>query len=117
MHMNKRGQALVEFIIVLPVFILLIFGFIDFGKIIYVKNEISNILPDVKEMYEKGKDNEDIKNFVKKNNKDNVLEITKDETLVTFKVYRKMSLITPGLGIVMDNPYKVESSLVIEDEK
>ena len=36
--MNKRGQALIEFVLVLPVLLLLIFAFIDFGRIIVCKN-------------------------------------------------------------------------------
>ena len=36
---NEKGQALVEFIIILPVFLLLVFCVVDFGRIISLKNE------------------------------------------------------------------------------
>ena len=39
---NKKGQALVEFVIILPIFILLVFCLIDFGRIISIKNDLEN---------------------------------------------------------------------------
>ena len=41
--MNKKGQALVEFVIILPVIILLFFGAVDFGRIIIKTNELENL--------------------------------------------------------------------------
>ena len=37
-----RGQALVEFALVLPVFVILLFGIIDFGRYVYTMNAIGN---------------------------------------------------------------------------
>lgn len=37
-----RGQALVEFALVLPVFLLIIFGVVDFGRAVYGFNTIGN---------------------------------------------------------------------------
>lgn len=34
-HKNKRGAAMVEFALVLPLFILLVFGIIEFGRAFY----------------------------------------------------------------------------------
>ena len=39
---SRRGQALVEFALVLPIFILLLVGIFDFGRAIYAYNTISN---------------------------------------------------------------------------
>jgi Flp pilus assembly protein TadG len=39
---RTRGQALVEFALVLPIFILVLFGILDFGRAIYAYNTISN---------------------------------------------------------------------------
>jgi Flp pilus assembly protein TadG len=38
---RSRGQALVEFAIVFPIFALLLFGLIDVGRMVYVYNAIS----------------------------------------------------------------------------
>jgi len=39
---NNKGQALVEFIIILPIFLLLIISIIDFGNIISKKYSLEN---------------------------------------------------------------------------
>ena len=42
---KTRGQALVEFALVVPVFILLLVGLFDLGRAVYTFNTISNALP------------------------------------------------------------------------
>ncbi len=37
----ERGQALVEFALVFPVFLLLFFGVIDIGRLVYVNNAVA----------------------------------------------------------------------------
>jgi hypothetical protein len=39
---RTRGQALVEFALVLPIFLIILFGIIDFGRYVYTANAISN---------------------------------------------------------------------------
>ena len=39
---DRRGQTLVEFALILPVFILVLVGIFDFGRAIYAYNTISN---------------------------------------------------------------------------
>ena len=41
---NHRGQALVEFVVVLPILIMLLFATIDFGLIIYNKSKLESKL-------------------------------------------------------------------------
>ena len=115
MNKNKRGQALVEFIIILPIFLMLVFAAIDFGKVIYVKNELSNIMLDVKEMYKKNYTYDNMLALVKQNNEDNKLSITNENNgYIKLEIYREIELITPGLGLVIDNPYKASTELVIK---
>ena len=39
---NQKGQALVELALILPLLFLLVFGIIEFGRALYIKNAISN---------------------------------------------------------------------------
>ncbi len=39
---GERGQTMVEFALVFPVFLLLLFGVLDFGRVVYAYNTISN---------------------------------------------------------------------------
>lgn len=38
---RERGQALVEFALVFPIFLVLVFGLIDVGRLVYVDNALS----------------------------------------------------------------------------
>lgn len=40
--LNRQGQALVEFILILPIFLMLMFVIIDFGMVFNEKNKLEN---------------------------------------------------------------------------
>ena len=56
--MNKKGQALVEFIIILPVFLMLLLAVFDYAKIIQTKMDLESVIEDysLNEDYELSKD-------------------------------------------------------------
>lgn len=41
-NLNVRGQAFVEFAIILPILLLLVFGIAEFGRFLYLKNSATN---------------------------------------------------------------------------
>ena len=106
---NKKGQALIEFILILPVLLLILFMVIDFGKIILCKNHLENTLSSVVVLKE---NNGDIKTY-----------LSHDEYKITYKIEdnkiileTKLDLITPGLKNILKNPYKVSVERRIIDE-
>lgn len=114
--MNKKGQALVEFVIILPVLLMILFVMIDFGLIIYNKNKLENKINDVVEMISNNESDEDIKSFINEGeNKKTTYKVIEGENK-TIKLFTSVNIITPGLNIVLDNPYKIEVSRVIYDE-
>jgi Flp pilus assembly protein TadG len=38
----KRGQAMIEFALILPIFLLVVFGTLDLGRIVFLKAELEN---------------------------------------------------------------------------
>ena len=54
MFMNRKGQALVEFVLILPVLLLILLTIIDFGVITYSKNEVQNQSVDIVRMINNG---------------------------------------------------------------
>ena len=54
--MDNKGQALVEFVLILPIFIFLIFIIYDFGKIYNNKNILENRCSDVISIFKTNKD-------------------------------------------------------------
>lgn len=108
---NRRGQALVEFVIILPIFILLVLGCIDIGRIMYTKMNLEEQMSDVVDYYKKGKTIEEIKDKI-----DNDIDIKRNNEYTTILLTKKIDIITPGLQFVFDNPYsiKVERSILNE---
>ena len=74
--MNRKGQALVEFVLILPVFILILFAIVDF---------------------------------------DTDLDITmkEDNQYTDITITENVKVITPGLNLILGNPYKITVERVI----
>ena len=60
--MNRKGQALVEFVLILPVFIFILFVIVDFGNILSNKNKLEYVSADIVDMYKNGDSVSTIKN-------------------------------------------------------
>ncbi len=110
---NNRGQALIEFVLILPVLLLLIFALIDFGRIIVCKNHLEGVMNEISKL-----DDNEIREYL---NKDTDYTITYDIKIDDYRnitLTTKLDLVTPGLKNVLSNPYivKVERSIVYENE-
>ena len=57
---NKKGQALVEFVIILPIFIFMLLAIIDVGKIIFIQNRLENKMSNVLDLYRNQKSYDEI---------------------------------------------------------
>ena len=105
--MNKKGQALVEFILVLPIIILLIFALFDIGRIIMAKNHLENTMTECVDLASSGESIESINNYL---SHDNEYKITLSIVDGEYKMYHletSIKLITPGMKRILSNPYKV----------
>lgn len=112
--MKKKGQALVEFVIILPIFLMLLFIVIDFGRILFARVELENLCNDVISLYDDGKSYEEIESFLRKNNESASIRVENENNESTnFYLTIKINIQTPGLNLVLDNPYTVEVKRVI----
>ena len=48
--MKNKGQALVEFVLILPVLLLLLFAFFDVSRIFIGKNHLENVMNEVSKL-------------------------------------------------------------------
>ena len=112
--MNKKGQALVEFVLILPIFILLVFSFIDIGKIILCKNSLESTINDVAFLIKNNADNKEIERYINEDSNYNIkYEVINSEyTKIVLKT--KIDLITPGLNKIFDENIKIERSIINE---
>jgi len=109
MHMNKKGQALVEFIIILPIIILILFMIIDYGIISYNKQKLENIITDVLKMKSNNESEEEIENFINSNDIDVDVTLEVKDKYTNIKLVKKYNYITPGLDKIFNS-----SDIIIE---
>lgn len=114
--MNKRGQSLVEFVIILPILILLLLGMIDIGKILLTKNKLESNINDMVEEFHNKKTEKELETLMKKNNKNVALSIKRDKNYTTIQLEEEISIITPGLNLIFKPPYKIIVERVITNE-
>ena len=110
--MNNKGQALVEFILILPVLILILFVIVDFGMIISTKSKLENRSVDVVEFVKNDKTEEEIKLLYDDLN----IEIKTETDYITITLSSEVDIFTPGLNRVLDDPYVVEVERVIYND-
>lgn len=100
---NNKGQALIEFILIIPIFIFIIMAMVDIGNIIYKKYNLGNTLDTVVELYEQG-DSEKMTAFTNLENVDiDITSLGSDLTKIT--ISKSINIITPGLSNVLGSNY------------
>lgn len=110
--MNRKGQALVEFVLILPVFIFILFVIVDFGNILSNKNKLEYVSADIVDMYKNG----DSVSTIKDSFSDINIDISKYRDKYTKIVIKKnVNVITPGLNRIIGNKYMVEVERIVSN--
>lgn len=109
---NNKGQALVEFIIIMPIFIILIISMIDFGNIIINKYGLQADLEVIGDLYKKDKN--EINNYVNDNNLN--ISYKEDEMYTTIIVSKDVKITSIMLNAILGKSYKVEEDITIVNE-
>lgn len=107
--MNKKGQALIEFILVIPLLLMIVTALIDFGQIIYNKNILESEINYLVDDY-----NNDLE--LKTDIKNALIKVNKKNYQTEIVLSKDINILTPGLNLVLDNPYTSSVSRVITDE-
>lgn len=102
---DNKGQALVEFIIILPIFLLLIMCVIDFGNIITKKYSLENDIDVISDMYKKAK-YEEINDYISK--KDILVSYDNEEDLLVINVSKNINITSPILNLVFGKNYVID---------
>jgi len=107
---NSKGQALVEFIIILPILLLIIMAIIDLGNIFVKKYSLENDLDVISNMYKEER-YDGINNYINENNLSILYE--RDEEFIKINISRNININTPILNNILGKKYKIETSKVI----
>ena len=112
-RINNKAQALVEFVILLPIIIMILFIVIDFAFVFYNKNTLEGMMNDVALYKQKGKSYEEIKSTLPK---DVTLSYKNNNNKSTMTLTTKIDLITPFASTFFNNPYEISTERVILNE-
>lgn len=118
---NKKAQALVEFVLILPILIMILFSIIDFGNIFVTKSNLENKINDAYQVLKESTDAttlyDDIVNVVDKDKKEKIkvtLKFESEKNFITVSLSKKIKTITPGLNLILGYPYEVKIERVLK---
>lgn len=116
MMLDKKGQALVEFVLVLPILIMLILAIIDFSQIFINQSNLEVLLGDINDIKRDEISYDTVYNVISKNDNNIILSLNYEEDdYITIKLEKKIKLITPFANLVFDNPYSVTVTRTIKN--
>lgn len=113
---KNKGQALVEFAIILPIFIFMVLASIDIGKVLYYQNHLESQMDEVITIYEKNASLDEVNTYLKKAYKKESIDINTDNKYLEFNLKKSIDIITPGLNLIFKSPYQVSVKRVITYE-
>ena len=108
--MNRRGQALVEFVLILPIFLLILFTIVDFGNLLAKKNKLETESTDIVLLLRNGKSAEEV---AKSYSKIKIEESAFEEKYNKIKISENIALINPFLYKILGNPCVVEVERIV----
>ena len=108
--MNRKGQALVEFVLILPIFIMILFVIYDFGNIYSNKNNLESVSSDIVLMY----NNKVEKTEIMREYSDLSISFDDYKTNYTKIIIKKnVNILTPGLDRILGKKYEIVVERVV----
>lgn len=108
-RINKKGQALIEFVLIIPILIMILFAIIDISSILYNKNHLETVLNDTVNQVENGKSFDEINTLYK----DIDISYKYQDNMIYIKLSKSIKLITPLSSTILENPYIIETERVV----
>ena len=112
-NMNKKGQALVEFILILPVLLLIVMALIDIGNIFFFFFDLNKDLETVTELYKNGETKE---LGVYLANENLTLDENKTNEMTTLTLKKTIEITAPGLTNILGKEYEIETKKTFYNE-
>ena len=97
---KNSGQALIEFIIILPIILVILLYIIEFGIITLKKYELESNIDLITDLYENKKQDE-INNYVNENNI--IISYNKNNDLTTITIKKNIKTNVPLINKILGN--------------
>lgn len=105
--MNKKGQALVEFVLILPILLIILMSLIDVGNIFMNKYELNKELDTITTLYQNG-DKREVLAYAA--NENIIFEESLNNHLTVIKVKKELKINAPVLSNIIGKTYTIETS-------
>lgn len=112
--MNKKGQALVEFILILPVLLIILMTLIDVGNIFLNKYELNKSLDTITTFYQNGNKKELLAYSA---NEDIIFSESLNNHMTVLTIKKDIEINTPILSNIIGKKYTIESTRAIYGEE
>ncbi len=105
---NNKGQALIEFVIILPIILVILLYIIEFGKITLKKYELESNMELITSLYKDNK-TEEINNYINTNN----IRITykKNNNLTTITITKNIKTNMPLINKILGNEIETKRTI------
>lgn len=110
---NNKGQALIEFILILPIILLILLYIIEFGRISLKKYELESNLDLIVTLYNENK-KEEINNYANNNNIEVIYKNTNNLTTIEIKKNIKSNL--PLINNILGNNINAKRTVYEKSE-
>lgn len=105
---NDKGQALIEFVLILPVILLILLYIVEFGRIILKKYELENNLDIVTTLYLENK-TEDLIVYIVSN--DIEISYKTSNGLMTIEISKSLNSNMPLINKILGNSIKTQRTI------
>lgn len=105
---KNSGQALVEFVIILPIILVILLYIIEFGRITLKKYDLESNMELITELY-KDKKQEEMNNYINTNNLK--IEITKKDELTTITLRKNIKTNMPLINKILGNNIETKRTI------
>lgn len=105
---KNSGQALVEFVIILPIILVILLYIIEFGKITLKKYELESNIELITELYKDHKLDE-INNYISLNNI--IISYTKNNDLTTITIKKNIKTNMPLINKILGNNIETKRTI------
>lgn len=111
---NNKGQALVEFVLILPVILLVLIYIIEFGRIVQRKQQLESDLDLVVTLYQEKKQQE-LNTYTQNNNI--TVTYNKQNELTTIEVSQDIKSNMPLVNSIIGNTIKTKRTIYEKAEQ
>lgn len=106
--MKDKGQALIEFVLILPVILLILLYIIEFGRITLKKQQLESNMDLIVNLYEEKKQQE-LNTYISNNNI--IINYNKQNDLTTIEIKQNIKSNMPLINRIMGNKITTQRTI------